>query len=96
MKALQPADRFFAATVVSGSLYVCGVRIWDRWEPSRLEYVSEVVVDLSARSSARKVRTREELDRAIRDAEPTVVITVWIHESLVEDARRLWRRNHWR
>jgi hypothetical protein len=58
--------------------------------------VSEPVADLSGRASCRKVRTREELDRAVHDAAPPQVITVWIHESLVDDARRLWRRNRWR
>jgi hypothetical protein len=96
VKGHQHAERFFAATVIGGSLYVCGIRLWDPWKPSWLEYVSEQVADLSVRSSCRKVRTREELERAVRDAAPPQVITVWIHESLVEDARRLWRRNRWR
>ncbi len=67
----------------------------DRWDPSRLQWDSEEIVNMLLDKTAgdRKARTREELE-AVRK-EPMKVAptrTIWIHESLLDEARRLWEQ----
>jgi hypothetical protein len=63
------------------------------WDPSRLERGDEAFVDmlLSKNTGDRKARTREELEAIMkepRNVAPTK--EVWMNESLVDEARRLW------
>jgi hypothetical protein len=64
-----------------------------QWDPGRLEWADEEFVDMFVGVDPihRKVRTREELDAVMKEprgVSPTR--EVWIHESLVDQARRLW------
>ena len=64
------------------------------WSSSRLHWWPEDHLDLILGTTReRKVRTREELEAAMK--EPMKVAptrTVWMHESLEDDARRLWEQ----
>jgi hypothetical protein len=89
-----PLDRFFSATVLGRRLHVDGVPEWDAWEASGLHWWPEEHVDLILPTTGDwKVRTAEELEAAMKEP-MTVVPTrdVWIHESLKDEARRLWER----
>jgi hypothetical protein len=80
------SDRFFPATILGGHLHVRGIPDWGPWGHSRLECAHENVVDmiLSEITGDRKVRTRKELDAAMKEPKGTSPTRyVWIHESLV-------------
>ncbi len=86
-------DRFFSATIVAGRLRILGLPQGGSWDPSRLEWREEPELDtlVNPKAGDRKVRTREELEAIVTAPEiPTRFL--WIHESLLEDARRLWGR----
>ncbi len=89
---MVPSDRFFAATILGGHLHVRGIPDWGTWDPSRFEWADEAFVDLllSKNPGDRKARTLEELEAIMK--EPLKVAPtreVWMHESLVGEARRL-------
>ena len=92
---MASSDRFLPATILGGHLHVRGIPDWGPWNPSRLEWADEAFVDmlLSKNQADRKVRTREELEAVMkepRNVAPTR--EVWMHESPVDDARRLWEQ----
>ncbi len=86
------ADCFFSATILGGRLHPDGVPDWGPWETSRLHFWPEDHLDLILSTTRdRKVRTMEELEATIkkpRGVAPTR--NIWIHESLEDEARRLW------
>jgi hypothetical protein len=85
-------DRFFLATVLGGRLHPNGIPEWGPWEGSRLHWWPEDRLELILTTTReRKVRTAEELEAAIKEP-MTVAPTrdIWIHESLEDEARRLW------
>jgi hypothetical protein len=90
--SLGPPDRFFSATILGGRLYVRDIPDRGPWEPSCLHWWPEDHVGLVLTTTRdRKVRTAEELEAAIE--EPVKVSptrNVWIHESLEDEAPRLW------
>ena len=62
---------------------------WDRrWLRYRTE--PQIDVNFNPHLGDRKVRTPEELEAVINDPVETPKRTVWIHESLEDEARRLW------
>ncbi len=90
---MASSDRYFPATILGGHLHVGGIPDRGPWDSGRLEWADEAFVDLllEVRQADRKVRTREELEAVMgepRGVAPTRYI--WIHESLVDEARRLW------
>lgn len=90
---MSSPDRFFSATIVRARLHILGLARGGPWTPGRLEWrdESEVEVLINPRAGDRKLRTKDELDAVVAGAaEPTRFL--WIHEHLVEDARRLWER----
>ena len=91
---MQTPDRFFSATVVAGRLHILGLARGGPWNAGRLEWRQEPELDVlvNPRAGDRKVTTREELESIVMT--PTVPIRfLWIHERLLEDARRLWEAN---
>ena len=90
---MSSPDRFFSATVVPGRLHILGLARGGPWNSGRLEWRQEPEVDvlMNPRAGDRKVVTKEELE-AIVIAPTAPTRFLWIHESLVEDARRLWER----
>jgi hypothetical protein len=88
---LNNSTCFFLATILGGRLHPNGVPEWGPWEGSRLHWWPEDHLDkILSTTGARKVRTTEELEAAIK--EPMGVAptrNVWIHESLEDEARRL-------
>lgn len=91
---MTPSDRFFAATILGVHLHVRGIPDWGPWDPSRLEWRNKEFVDmiLSEITGDRKVRTRDELDAAMKEPGTSPTRYLWIHESLVDEARRLWEQ----
>jgi hypothetical protein len=88
-------DRFFSATVVAGRLHVLGLARGGSWHAGRLEWRQEPELDvlMNPRAGDRKVVTKEELEAAVMT--PTAPTRfLWIHEGLLEDARRLWERTN--
>jgi hypothetical protein len=86
-------DRFFSATVIAGRLHILGLARGGPWTPGRLEWREESMLDLlvNRRAGDRKVTSREELETIVQapaGAMPSRFL--WIHEALVEEARRLW------
>jgi len=86
-------DRFFSGTVVSGRLRILGLPQGGPWDPSRLEWREEPELDtlVNPKAGDQKVRTRDALE-AIVTAPRSPTRFLWIHESLLEAARRLWER----
>ena len=86
-------NRFFSATVIAGRLHILGLARGGPWTPGRLEWREESVLDflVNQRAGDRKIASREELE-AIIQAPAGAMRTrfLWIHEDLVEEARRLW------
>jgi len=91
---LAPSDRYFPANILGGRLHVRGIPDWGPWDPSRLEWDDEAFVDilLSTRQADRKVQTREELEAIMKEPKRAPSREVWMHESLVDEARRLWEQ----
>jgi len=91
-ESVTPSDRYFPATILGGHLHVRGIPDWGPWNPSRLEWADEEFVDmlLSKDQADRKARTREELEAIMKEPKRAPSREVWMHESLVDDARRLW------
>ena len=90
---MSSTDRFFSATVIPGRLLVLGLARGGPWNAARLEWRHEPEVDvlMNPRAGDRKVVTKDELE-AIVMAPTARTRFLWIHEILVEDARRLWER----
>lgn len=90
---MSAAERFFPATVMGGRLHVIGVPDGGPWDSSRLDWWPEEHLDLILVRGdyGTKVHAIEELEAALK-APMKVAPTrrVWIHESLEDDARRLW------
>jgi hypothetical protein len=86
------ADRFFAV-LVGEYVHVWGIPTWGPWDRSRLHFWDEPSLDLSLQVSTAdcKIWTRADLDAAMREfREASPPRTLWIHESLADDVRRLW------
>jgi hypothetical protein len=63
------------------------------WRTGAIEYTHESFVDAILRPGTgdRKVRTPEELQAALAEPRgPPPSRTLWLHVSLLEEARRLW------
>ena len=63
------------------------------WNDGGVEYTHESFVDAILRPGTgdRKVRTPEELQTALAESRgPAPSRTLWLHVSLLEEARRLW------
>jgi hypothetical protein len=90
---MSSPDRFFSATVVPGRLHILGLARGGSWNAARLEWRQEAEVDvlMNPRAGDRKVVTKEELEAIVMTTTARTRF-LWIHESLVEDARRLWER----
>jgi hypothetical protein len=86
--------RYFPATILGGRLHVRGIPDRGPWNPTKLEWADEAFVDilLSTRQADRKVQTREELEAVMKEPKRAPTREVWVHESLVDDARRLWEQ----
>lgn len=88
------SDRFFAAAVAAGRLYVRGIPAQGPWDSTKLEWASEVEIDpcLVVEAGDRKVRTLDELREIIEwTAAAAATRFVWIHESLGDEVQGLWR-----
>ncbi len=86
-------DRFFSATVIAGRLHILGLARGGPWTPGRLEWREESVLDflVNQRAGDRKITSPEELEAIIQAPAGTMRTRfLWIHEDLVEEARRLW------
>ena len=85
--------RFFPATIMGGRLHVDGAPEGRPWDSSRLDWRPEASLDLILAKGeyGQKVCTLEQLEAAIK-APMRVGPTrrVWIHDSLEDNARRLW------
>jgi hypothetical protein len=82
------SNRFFRSTILGGRLLPNGIPQWGPWDSSRLHWWTE---DYCTLLRDRKVQTAEELDAVMK--EPTGVAptrNIWIHESLEDEARRMW------
>ena len=94
MTADRP-DRFFPTTLLGGVLHVRGIPDWGPWSDGRIEYTHESFVDAILRPGTGdcKVRTPEELQAALAEPRgPAQSRTLWMHESLLDEARRLWEQ----
>jgi hypothetical protein len=93
-ESVTPFDRYFPATILGGHLHVRGIPDRGPWNPSRLEWDDEAFVDilLSTRQADCKVQTCEELEAVMKEPKRVPTRDVWMHESLVDDARRLWEQ----
>jgi hypothetical protein len=91
---MHTSDRFFSATIVAGRLHILGLARGGPWNAGRLEWRQESELDVlvNPRAGDRKVMTGEDLESFVRTPSAPVRF-LWIHERLVEDARRLWEAN---
>jgi len=86
------SDRFFLATILGGRLHPDDVPDWGPWESSRLHCWTEDHLDLILGTTReRRLRTKEEVSAEVREPKGVAPTrNVWIHESLEDEARRLW------
>ena len=91
---MASSDRYFPATILGGHLHVRGIPDRGPWDPARLEWDDETFVDmlLSKDPGHRKARTREELEVVMKEPKRAPSREVWMHEILVDVARRLWEQ----
>lgn len=85
-------ERYFNGTVLGGQLYIQGVSDYGPWNP-HITYQPEDVADelASIYPKDRKIRSEEELrEEALASRTEAGAHTVWIPESLLEAARRVW------
>jgi len=92
---MASSDRYFPATILGGRLHVRGLPDWGSWNRAKLEWADEKYVGMFVGVDPiyRIARTREELEAVMR--EPRSVSPtreVWMHESLQDEARRLWEQ----
>ena len=87
------ADRFFAVTLLGGRLFPHGLpHGWDIWDSRRLERRTEPEITPGLYPSDRVVRTKEELEAALRESDSVAPSrTVWVHEDLEDEVCRLWK-----
>jgi len=79
--------------MIAGRLHILGLARGGPWTPARLEWREESVLDilLNPRAGDRKVLSREELEAVVKAPAGSIRTRfLWIHEDLVEEARRLW------
>jgi len=69
------SDRYFPATILGGHLHVPGIPDRGPWDPARLEWDDETLVDmhLSKDPGQRKSRTREELEVVMKESKRALV-----------------------
>jgi len=87
------AERFFRATALASSLHLIDLSDWDPWEPSNIQYRNDAEVGWLMRTGAserRIVRTVAELDAALEESASPRGIYLYISESLIGEAERLW------
>ena len=94
---MASSDRYFPATILGGHLHVRGIPDWGPWDPARFAWADEAFVDmiLNKTTGDRKAQTREELEAARKEpfnVSPVPTREVWMHESLMDEARRLWEQ----
>ncbi len=84
--------RYFPATILGGHLHVRGLPDWGSWNPTKLEWADEEYVGMFVGVDPihRKARTREELEAIMKEPRRAPTREVWMHENLVDEARRLW------
>jgi hypothetical protein len=85
------SDHFFSATILGVCLHVQGVPDWGPWNSNRIDRFPGNQIVIVPEVGDRMIRTREELEAVIREptgATPTR--NIWIHESLEDEARRVW------
>ena len=92
---MASSDRYFPATILGGCLHIHGLPDFGQWNPAHLEWTDETFVDMFVSTDPihRKARTREELEAVMKEprgVSPTR--EVWMDESLVDEARRLWEQ----
>jgi hypothetical protein len=92
VKLLASSHRYFPATILGGRLHIRALPAFGQWNPARLERADEEFVDMFVDTDPihRKAGTREELEAVMKEprgVSPT--LEVWMHESLVDEARRL-------
>jgi hypothetical protein len=89
-------SRFFSATIIAGRLHVLGLASGGPWDPTRLEWRTEADVHtlMNPRAGDRKVLRPGDLEGLLA-APPEVRPSrfLWIREDLLEEARRLWKRD---
>jgi hypothetical protein len=75
---------------MGGRLYVQGIGADSPWDPGRLPYQTEEIVNQLIRPllGERKIHMREELEEAVRGSDLPAV-TIWIGEGLEGQARRM-------
>ena len=89
--------RFFAAVFLEGNLHIHGIPERGPWDFTKLRWLTEHELDavLLPAAGDRRIRTRAELDVALMEPRlPAPTHQVWIHESLLDEARRLWESAH--
>lgn len=83
------ADRFFPVTLLGGHLHPRDIAHKGRWDSRRLEQRTEAEIMLFP--GDRIIRTKEELEATFREPDGvTPARTLWIHEDLDDEVRRLW------
>jgi len=87
------AERFFRASARAGSLQVLDLHEWEPWEPARIQYRNQAEVEWLIRirgDDPRVIRTVTELDAVITESAEPRLVTLYISEDLLDEARRRW------
>jgi hypothetical protein len=88
------AVHFIAVTLLGGRLFPWGLpHGWGIWDSRHLERGTEPEITPGLGPADRVVRTKEELEAALREPDGiTPARTLWIREDLEDEVRRLWQR----
>ncbi len=85
------ADRFFPVTLLGGRLHLRNIPQWSKWDSSKLERWTKA--EIYPFPGDRIIKTKEELEVAMREPKGvTPVRTLWVHDDLEDEVRRLWEK----
>jgi len=87
------ADRFFRALAVDRDLHFSDLNDWESWDPTRIMYRNDAEVRwlMRTRAAARRIiRTVVELGTAIDESADSRIISLYVGESLLHEARSRW------
>lgn len=81
---------------MAGHLHLLDIGDWGPWQPDRIRYDEEEVLDsIAGRLIFTKAKTVEELDAALQSSSGRPgSVTVWISEDLLDAAKERWEEMH--
>jgi hypothetical protein len=89
--------KFFFGAAAAGHLRLRDIPDGSEWDPKRIVYWDEIYIDGVSRlaQAGQKVRSAAELDDLLAASRQLPATRwLWIHEGLLDEAKRRWRASH--